>query len=32
MKELTELVENIKIEHVNSIIFDIMYRVFYFDT
>jgi len=32
MKELTELVENIKKENINSIIIDIMYKVFYFDT
>ncbi|UCD00675.1 MAG: AsnC family transcriptional regulator [Promethearchaeota archaeon] len=31
-KELTELVENIKKENVDSIIFDIMYKVYYFDT
>jgi DNA-binding Lrp family transcriptional regulator len=32
MKELTELVENVKKENIDSIIFDIMYKVFYFDT
>ncbi|MFX0019614.1 MAG: Lrp/AsnC family transcriptional regulator [Promethearchaeota archaeon] len=32
IKELTELVENIKKENIDSIIFDIMYKVFYFDT
>ncbi len=32
MKELTELVENIKKENIDSIIIDIMYKVFYFDT
>ena len=32
MKELTELVENIKKENIESIVFDIMYKVFYFDT
>ncbi|NVM36493.1 MAG: Lrp/AsnC family transcriptional regulator [Candidatus Lokiarchaeota archaeon] len=32
MKELTELVENIKKEDIDSIIFDIMYKVYYFDT
>ncbi len=32
MKELTELVENIKKENIDSIIFDIMYKVYYFDT
>ncbi len=31
-KELTELVENIKKENIESIIFDIMYKVYYFDT
>jgi len=31
-KELTELVENIKMENIDSIIFDIMYKVYYFDT
>ncbi|MFX1570232.1 MAG: Lrp/AsnC family transcriptional regulator [Promethearchaeota archaeon] len=31
-KELTELVENIKKENIDSIIFDIMYKVYYFDT
>ena len=31
-KELTELVENIKKEKIDSIIFDIMYKVYYFDT
>jgi DNA-binding Lrp family transcriptional regulator len=31
-KELTDLVENIKKEKIDSIIFDIMYKVFYFDT
>ncbi|MFX1419651.1 MAG: Lrp/AsnC family transcriptional regulator [Promethearchaeota archaeon] len=31
-KELTDLVENIKKENIDSIIFDIMYKVFYFDT
>lgn len=32
MKELTDLVENIKKERIERIIFDIMYKVFYFDT
>ncbi|MFX1409501.1 MAG: hypothetical protein ACFFA6_04060, partial [Promethearchaeota archaeon] len=32
MKELTDLVENIKKENIESIIFDIMFKVFYFDT
>ncbi|MFX1325743.1 MAG: Lrp/AsnC family transcriptional regulator, partial [Promethearchaeota archaeon] len=32
MKELTDLVENIKKESIDSIIVDIMYKVFYFDT
>ncbi|MFX0140518.1 MAG: winged helix-turn-helix transcriptional regulator, partial [Candidatus Hodarchaeota archaeon] len=32
MKELTELVDNIKKENIDSIIVDIMYKVFYFDT
>jgi Lrp/AsnC family leucine-responsive transcriptional regulator len=32
MKELTDLVENIKNENINSIIFDIMYKVYYFET
>ncbi|MFW9865282.1 MAG: Lrp/AsnC family transcriptional regulator [Candidatus Thorarchaeota archaeon] len=32
MKELTDLVENIKKEKTDSIITDIMYKVFYFDT
>ncbi len=32
MKELTELVENIKKENIDSLIFDIMYKVYYFDT
>ncbi|MFW9946227.1 MAG: winged helix-turn-helix transcriptional regulator [Candidatus Odinarchaeota archaeon] len=32
MKELTELVENIKKENIDSIIVDIMYKVSYFDT
>ena len=32
MKELTELVENVKKENIDSIIFDIMYKVYYFDT
>jgi len=31
-KELTELVENIKKENIESIIFDIIYKVYYFDT
>ncbi|MFX1308814.1 MAG: Lrp/AsnC family transcriptional regulator [Promethearchaeota archaeon] len=31
-KELTELVENIKKETIDSIVFDIMYKVYYFDT
>ena len=31
-KELTELVENIKKENIDSIIFDIMYKVYYFET
>ncbi len=31
-KELTELVENIKKENIDSLIFDIMYKVYYFDT
>ncbi|MFX0001492.1 MAG: Lrp/AsnC family transcriptional regulator [Candidatus Hermodarchaeota archaeon] len=31
-KELTELVENIKKENIDSIVFDIMYKVYYFDT
>ncbi|MFX0002794.1 MAG: winged helix-turn-helix transcriptional regulator [Candidatus Hermodarchaeota archaeon] len=32
MKELTELVENIKQEKIESIVFDIMFKVYYFDT
>ncbi|MFX0180546.1 MAG: winged helix-turn-helix transcriptional regulator [Candidatus Hodarchaeota archaeon] len=32
MKELTELVDNIKKENIDSIIVDIMYKVLYFDT
>jgi len=32
MKELTELVENIKKENIDSIIFDIMSKVYYFET
>jgi len=32
MRELDDLVENIKNENIDSIIFDIMYKVFYFDT
>jgi len=32
MKELTGLVEKIKKEKVNSILFDILYKVYYFDT
>ena len=32
IKELTELVDNIKKENIDSIIFDIMYKVLYFDT
>ncbi|MFX1451969.1 MAG: Lrp/AsnC family transcriptional regulator [Promethearchaeota archaeon] len=32
MKELNELIENIKQEKIDSIISDIMYRVLYFDT
>jgi DNA-binding Lrp family transcriptional regulator len=32
MKELTELVEKIKKENIDSIIFDIMSKVYYFDT
>ncbi|MFX1378722.1 MAG: Lrp/AsnC family transcriptional regulator [Promethearchaeota archaeon] len=32
MKELTELVENIKQENIDSIVFDIMFKVFYFET
>ena len=32
MKELTDLVENVKKEKIDSILFDIMYKVFYFDT
>jgi len=31
-KELTELVESIKKENIDSIIFDIMYKVYYFET
>ncbi len=31
-KELTELVEDIKKENIDSIVFDIMYKVYYFDT
>jgi DNA-binding Lrp family transcriptional regulator len=32
MKELTELVENVKKESIDSLVFDIMYKVRYFDT
>jgi len=32
VKELTELVENVKKENIDSIIFDIMCKVYYFDT
>ena len=32
MKELTDLAENIKKEKIDSVLFDIMYKVFYFDT
>jgi DNA-binding Lrp family transcriptional regulator len=32
MKELTELVDNIKKEKIDSLVFDIMYKVNYFDT
>jgi DNA-binding Lrp family transcriptional regulator len=32
MKELTELAENIKKEKIDSLIFDIMYKVYYFET
>ncbi|MFX1572257.1 MAG: winged helix-turn-helix transcriptional regulator [Promethearchaeota archaeon] len=32
LKELTELVENVKLENIDSIIFDIMYKVYYFET
>jgi hypothetical protein len=32
MKELTELIENIKKENIDSLVFDIMYKVYYFDT
>ena len=32
MKELTDLVENIKKEKIESIVFDIMYKVYYFET
>ncbi|MFX1447974.1 MAG: Lrp/AsnC family transcriptional regulator [Promethearchaeota archaeon] len=32
MKELTELIENIKREKIDSVLFDIMYKVYYFDT
>jgi hypothetical protein len=32
MKELNELVQNIKQEEVSSIIFDIMHKVYYFET
>ncbi|MEJ2295025.1 MAG: winged helix-turn-helix transcriptional regulator [Candidatus Lokiarchaeota archaeon] len=32
MKELTNLVEEIKHEEIESIIFDIMYKVYYFET
>ena len=32
MKELTEIVEKIKKENVESILFDLMYKVYYFDT
>ncbi|MFX1500582.1 MAG: Lrp/AsnC family transcriptional regulator [Promethearchaeota archaeon] len=32
MKELTELAEKVKKENIDSIIFDIMYKVLYFDT
>lgn len=32
MKELTDLVDSIKQENIDSIVFDIMYKVYYFDT
>jgi DNA-binding Lrp family transcriptional regulator len=32
MKEMTDLVEEIKQEQIESIIFDIMYKVYYFET
>ncbi len=32
MKELNELIENIKKEKVEALVFDIVYNVFYFDT
>ncbi|MEJ2249473.1 MAG: winged helix-turn-helix transcriptional regulator [Candidatus Lokiarchaeota archaeon] len=32
MKELDELIDNIKSETIDSLIFDIMYKAFYFDT
>lgn len=32
MKELTDLVENIKKEKIDSIVVDIMYKVFYYET
>ncbi|MFX0039612.1 MAG: Lrp/AsnC family transcriptional regulator [Candidatus Heimdallarchaeota archaeon] len=32
MKELTELVEKIKQENIDSIVFDIMFKVYYYDT
>jgi DNA-binding Lrp family transcriptional regulator len=32
MKELNELVEKVKQEKIDSIVFDIMYKVYYFDT
>jgi DNA-binding Lrp family transcriptional regulator len=32
MKELTELVDHVKKEKVDSIMFDLMYKVYYFDT
>ena len=32
MKELTELIENVKKEKIDSLVFDIMYKVYYFDT
>ena len=32
MKEMTDLVEDLKKEKIESIVFDIMYKVYYFDT